>query len=288
MKDIQHKLNNMSAMTTILLGLASFAAAQTSSFKDPMTGEPIQLIHRSEMRRNLETCPQAIDPSGETHWHPTQESDIGALCTNSNDYPMVWKQIPLMNNIPQYISSSGKECCEKFYGRHGVPMEQCYIKDVCVESKWHVSKFKTSTCTNSGDYPASWNDQNLSVHHLFETADKCCQKVVQRTGAACEIRDVNAEWDCNKWHLAIEKDDNDDPLHKEGTCTNSGVIHEVWANYAEHYIFSDYKSCCEQFMIPDEDCHKADACGPPTKPPSKPPTPVPTPAPITTNLKHKV
>ncbi len=187
-----------------------------------------------------------------------------------------------MNNIPQYISSSGKECCEKFYGRHGVPMEQCYLKNVCVESKWHVSKFKASTCTNSGDYPASWNDQNLSVHHLFETADKCCQKVVQRTGAACEIRDINAEWDCNKWHLAIEKDDNDDPIHKEGTCTNSGVIHEVWANYADHYIFSDYKTCCEQFMIPDEDCHKADACGPPTKPPSKPPTPVPTPAPIPT------
>lgn len=187
-----------------------------------------------------------------------------------------------MPTIPQYLTSSGQECCEKFYGRHGVPLEQCYIKDVCVESKWHTSKYKASICTNSGDYPVSWNEGNLAVHHLFETAEKCCEKVQQRTGQNCDIRDVNEPWDCNKWHLSIEKDDNNEMIHVEGTCTNSGVIHEVWANYEEHYIFPNHEACCEQFMIPAESCYKADACGPPTKPPSKPPTPVPTSAPIPT------
>lgn len=79
MKDTQ-QLNNMSAVAAILLGLVSFAAAQTSSFKDPMTGEPIQLIHRSELhRKTQEICPEAVDAAGETYFHPTQESDIGAM-----------------------------------------------------------------------------------------------------------------------------------------------------------------------------------------------------------------
>ena len=82
MKDTQHQLNNMSAVATILLGLASFAfaAAQTSSFKDPMTGEPIQLIHRSEVhRKTAEICPEAVDSAGETYFHPTKDSDVGAV-----------------------------------------------------------------------------------------------------------------------------------------------------------------------------------------------------------------
>ncbi len=74
------KLNNMSAVAAILLGLASFAAAQTSSFLDPMTGEPIQLIHRSEIHRKTEeVCPAAVDAAGETYFHPSQDSDVGAL-----------------------------------------------------------------------------------------------------------------------------------------------------------------------------------------------------------------
>lgn len=66
---------------TILLGIASSAAAQTSSFEDPMTGEPIQLISRSEMRRNMqENCDEAIhDETGETYYHPTTEQGVGAV-----------------------------------------------------------------------------------------------------------------------------------------------------------------------------------------------------------------
>jgi hypothetical protein len=139
-----------------------------------------------------------------------------------------------------------------------------------------VSKYKATTCTNSGDYPFEWNNPNLSVYHLFESAEKCCEEVVKRTGEACDIRDINEPWDCSKWHLAIEKDANNEPLHADGTCTNSGVIHEVWAAYEQHYIFTDHESCCNKFQIPLDECMKADTCGPPTNPPSKPPTPAPT------------
>eukprot|EP00986_Skeletonema_menzelii_P021138 scaffold33336_cov143-Skeletonema_menzelii.AAC.2 len=76
----QQRRYNMSVAATILLGLASSAAAQTSSFKDPMTGEPIQLISRGDMRRKMQDiCPEAIDTAGESWYHPTQESDVGAL-----------------------------------------------------------------------------------------------------------------------------------------------------------------------------------------------------------------
>eukprot|EP00986_Skeletonema_menzelii_P021139 scaffold33336_cov143-Skeletonema_menzelii.AAC.3 len=186
-----------------------------------------------------------------------------------------------METIPQYLSETGQECCEKFYARHGVPLDRCYIQDVCAETKWHVSKYNALICTNSGDHPLSWNDPALAPHHLFESAERCCEVVIERTGGECDIRDINEPWDCSKWHLAIEKDANGGPLHQEGTCTNSGVIHEVWANYEQHYIFPDHQTCCEKFQIPLDECFKADACGPPTKPPSKPPTPAPSPKPTT-------
>ena len=78
------------AATTILLGLASFAAAQTqtSSIRDPLTGEPIQLIKGSDirqtrdagMRRKMQsTCDEAIDPDREIKWHPSQSSPRGVL-----------------------------------------------------------------------------------------------------------------------------------------------------------------------------------------------------------------
>ena len=71
---------SISVAATILLGIAS-SAAQTSSFEDPMTGEPIQLISRSEMRRNMqENCDEAIhDETGETYYHPTTEQGVGAV-----------------------------------------------------------------------------------------------------------------------------------------------------------------------------------------------------------------
>lgn len=72
---------SISVAATILLGIASSAAAQMSSFKDPMTGEPIQLISRSEMRRNMqEICDEAIHAeTGETYYHPTMEEGMGAV-----------------------------------------------------------------------------------------------------------------------------------------------------------------------------------------------------------------
>jgi len=73
----------MSVAMAILLGQASFAAAQTSPFNDPMTGEPIEFIKGSlagEMRRKMQaTCPAAIDVTGKTYWHPTQETGVGPV-----------------------------------------------------------------------------------------------------------------------------------------------------------------------------------------------------------------
>jgi len=74
--------SSMSVAATILLGLASFAAAQTSSFKDPLTGEPIPLIKRSDIRmprRKMQaTCDEAIDIQNQSYYHPTLDPDKGA------------------------------------------------------------------------------------------------------------------------------------------------------------------------------------------------------------------
>lgn len=74
----------MSVAMTILLGQASLAVAQTSPYSDPMTGEPIEYIKGSlarEMRRKMQadTCPEAIDITGKTYWHPTTETGVGAV-----------------------------------------------------------------------------------------------------------------------------------------------------------------------------------------------------------------
>eukprot|EP00985_Skeletonema_marinoi_P029795 scaffold29089_cov121-Skeletonema_marinoi.AAC.1 len=72
----------MSVAATILLGLASFAAAQTSSYKDPLTGESIPLVKRSDIRmprRKIQaTCPESIDLEGDSYYHPTLDPDKGA------------------------------------------------------------------------------------------------------------------------------------------------------------------------------------------------------------------
>jgi len=188
MKNPQHQYS-MSVAATILLGLASFAAAQTSSFKDPLTGEPIPLIKRSDIRmprRKIQaTCPESIDAEGDSYYHPTLDPDKMATCTNSNEYPMIWKEIPMTSNIPQYISSTGQECCDKFYVRQGVPAGTCRIEDVCnppeiILGLWHSSKYDPTTCTNSGDYPVSWKDETLRQYHLFETSAKCCAEVKKK------------------------------------------------------------------------------------------------------------
>ena len=218
--------------------------------------------------------------------------------TNSNDYPQVWKQIPLANNIPQYISNTGDECCKKFYARHGVPLDSCIVEDVCAEKPryWHVSKYNPTTCTNSGDYPRAWDQPSLARYHLFNTPQKCCQDVKTKTGQNCDYRDVLEPWTCNKWHLSIETDDNGVPIDPDGTCTNSGVIHEVWLAYDDNYVFPSFQACCNKFQMSAQECVKVDMCGPPptppptrpptmppTRPPTMPPTPVPTRAPEPTN-----
>eukprot|EP00984_Skeletonema_dohrnii_P019507 scaffold9344_cov150-Skeletonema_dohrnii-CCMP3373.AAC.2 len=81
MKIPQHQYS-MSAAATILLGLASFAAAQTSSYQDPLTGEPIPLVKRSDIRmprRKIQAaCPESIDEQNDSYYHPTQDPEKGA------------------------------------------------------------------------------------------------------------------------------------------------------------------------------------------------------------------
>ena len=185
--------------------------------------------------------------------------------TNSDDYPMIWKEIPMGSNIPQYISSTGQECCQKFYERQGVPVGTCRIEDVCnppeiIPGLWHSSKYNPTTCTNSGDYPVSWNDETLRPYHLFETSAKCCAEVERKTSQACDVLDVEAEWSCDKWHLAIEKDENDFAIHPDGTCTNSGIIYDVWMAKQDVYVFPNHQACCDNFGIAYDDCHKVDEC----------------------------
>eukprot|EP00984_Skeletonema_dohrnii_P019506 scaffold9344_cov150-Skeletonema_dohrnii-CCMP3373.AAC.1 len=214
---------------------------------------------------------------------------------------MIWKKIPKGSDIPQYISSTGQECCEKFYERQGVPPRTCRIEDVCnlappsppptpappIPGKWwHSSKYNPTQCTNSGDYPVSWNDANLRPYHLFDTSAKCCAEVEKQKKETCDVLDVLEEWSCDKWHLAIEKDEDNFAVHPDGTCTNSGIIYDVWMAKQDIYVFPSHQACCDNFMIAYDDCHKVDECAEPTNPPTplpttKAPTPVPTPVPTT-------
>eukprot|EP00984_Skeletonema_dohrnii_P036621 scaffold37797_cov244-Skeletonema_dohrnii-CCMP3373.AAC.1 len=207
------------------------------------------------------------------------------------------------SNIPQYISSTGQECCQKFYERQGVPAGTCRIEDVCnpleiILGSWHSSKYNPTTCTNSGDYPVSWKHETLRQYHLFETSAECCAEVEKKTGQTCDVLDVEAEWSCDKWHLAIEKDENDFAIHPDGTCTNSGIIYDVWMAKQDVYVFPNHQACCDNFMIAYDDCHKVDECtavttttsSPPSSSPTRNPTNLPTHSPsdsptrIPTNL----
>ena len=79
------KLKSQSALMLSainLLWIASFAAAQTSSILDPLSGEPIAYLKGSDFRKRRQlaaTCPEAIDVTGKSYFHPTQDTDAGAL-----------------------------------------------------------------------------------------------------------------------------------------------------------------------------------------------------------------
>ena len=152
---------------------------------------------------------------------------------------------------------------------------------------WHKSKFKSTACTNSGDYPIEWEQPSLAQYYIFETVEECCAQVKnQQPGEMCDILDVEEPWDCDKWHLSIELEADGitavDPL---GTCTNTGVVHEVWAAYAEHYILPTFEDCCKKFNLvgPGRECNEVNACAEATtaSPTPVPVTKAPTPAPIT-------
>ena len=125
---------------------------------------------------------------------------------------------------------------------------------------WHSSKEKPSICTNSGDYPLAWDKSSLKKYHLFQDPVDCCKDVEKKYGEKCDYRDVFEPWNCNKWHLSIEADDNNNLVNQDGACTNSGVIHESWLAYEQHYVFPNHQACCDKFNIDADKCAKVDMC----------------------------
>lgn len=89
------------------------------------------LAFYSDGRCNVENvCPTGTQPLTATtalncrkkkKWHPLTASDL--ICTNSDGYPALWDTSAYSAH---YLSSSAKECCQKFYSGG-----TCRIVDVC-------------------------------------------------------------------------------------------------------------------------------------------------------------
>ena len=236
---------------------------------------------------SFEDRPQTIiqescTESHELGYHPDQVNKDG--CTNSNDVPDSWTALEDTSSL---FFASALECCTSLYFDKGY---DCTVRNVCAdvvtealssgssmpaqevsgtqdeavmaccnERKWHPDTNPTDGCSNSMDYPEEWNDDNVSLMMLFDTAELCCAQY----GLECNVDDTcsntedtspsSAECISAKWHPAIGDDE---------ACSNSPDYPPSWdaPEMASYILLDSFEECCERHLPDVSDCRKDDVC----------------------------
>lgn len=197
------------------------------------------------------TVPPGDDSCPHRVWHMSTFPNSKYTCSNDKHFPSAW------NNVDGYLFGSSRDCCDTLFAG-----KECVIKDECEcsHNKWHISTVlgENGTCSNSKDYPSSWN--TMAESFLFETAEACCETAFD--GEACAKKDVCIEDDDAKddveetvgcidsWHVNLN--------NMGGSCTNSGHVLDAWPDSMKGY--ENGKDCCIGYY--GGPCEEVDTCPP--------------------------
>ncbi|KAL3788581.1 hypothetical protein HJC23_005240 [Cyclotella cryptica] len=170
------------------------------------------------------TTPRSVTTTGgacdfDTAWHPSLDF---TRCTNSNEYPESWS-LPSMQE--KYLFDSRERCCELFFFAQD---KNCLVEDICLgtfssthpltktptsrptddatksgssttdplstidgacdSNTWHPSSDFTG-CTNSKEYPDSWNLPGMREVYLYDSKQHCCEVYFLLQDKSCPVED---------------------------------------------------------------------------------------------------
>jgi hypothetical protein len=171
-------------------------------------------------------------------WHVTDDM---ASCTNSGDYPKGWE------SMEGYLFNTGKDCCVRNFANEDcqlidvcedysanmsdiVTMSESTLSsfegsttteattatslvetlDQCLSRPWHVTH-DNGSCTNSGDHPADWTEEDLKGITFYQTSMSCCSAHFQNVDY-CHVVDVCDEMfpseaqESSKVNLPLDRD----------------------------------------------------------------------------------
>lgn len=135
----------------------------------------------------------------------------------------------------------------------------------CLNRKWHPKSATDHICSNSLDYPETWNDPDVAPRFLRNSSLDCCNHFY--SGMKCVVVDVCRSdnitsitaADCGEklWHpTSLE----------ERRCTNDDIYPPLWDTLGNQFLRDSAEDCCGAFYF-DGDCVIDNICPPPVPSP---------------------
>ena len=216
-------------------------------------------------------------------WHPSTEFEG---CSNSEWYPEEWNDPEVSM---KYLFDDPEACCKK------KKYFDCQIADECENiishqegAEWHPT-LNFEKCSNSLEYPSSWNQPGTRDQFLHNTLEECCQQVFD--SPVCPFDDLfpspssSPSSSPSTSHPTVSPSISLEPTrtptskptstptqckgykwhHKGSTsqsCSNDKQYPVAWDNpsVSSLLLFDTPEECCEAFFSL-VDCSVIDACG---------------------------
>jgi len=135
----------------------------------------------------------------------------------------------------------------------------------CLNRKWHPKSATDHICSNSLDYPETWNDPDVAPRFLRNSSLDCCNHFY--SGMECVVVDVCGSdnftsitaADCGEklWHpTSLE----------ERRCTNDDIYPPLWDTLGNQFLRDSAEDCCGAFYVYG-DCVIDNICPPPVPSP---------------------
>jgi len=189
------------------------------------------------------------------------------------------------------LYQSWQECCQLFFARG----EDCQVDDRCQmepnivlvqdgpriatycesHARYHPDIRNKDGCTNSLDYPESWNSARGNL--FFATDVQCCEEVYFPLGYDCNVRNVCAVVSdddgssaltvtaekyasCKDWPWHPRTDIDPVTGFANDGCSNSEEFPDRW-NGDESMLFDSAQDCCEaHYLLYGLECNVLNAC----------------------------
>jgi len=183
---------------------------------------------------------------------------------------------------------SWQECCQTFFarGRDCRIDNQCRtvtetirffarprIANSCIPGshpQYHPDNVHKDGCSNSLDFPDSWNEDENQGTLFFPTAIECCENVYIERGLDCNIRNVCAVITTKQPTPRPTSPCQDRPWHPDTDpqvdadmigCSNSAYFPQHWIDDADVMLFDTAEECCDShYTAHGLECNVHDTC----------------------------